>query len=766
MLPTIDIGGSTVQRCLLTGRDADSVSAVMLKKNNLSVSRAPRSILWRGILMPVLTALLLAISSIGSSAVYSQQTPAGDTQLLMTPEHAIPNLDQLDAARKAVESDAALNEMQKKKALEFFDQAVKWIEAGNTAKDELSGLKNLITAAPGRIEQIRQQLARPTRDSGSVESITEETNLDQLELIISQEKLDVAQTREEIKSQEDELARILVSSKNLSEEIENRLKRIEQLETDLRTAVPNEPPALTQARIFALRSRLALRQTELETFKLRLGSLNLLTTLAQSEKNLLQSQLARRESRLAARYEVVQRARETRARVAREEAETLKQQAVELPSAIQTIARENAGYRTELEELVGKEKSVVTLFDAARKRLQEINSDFERTRQRVDVVGQSASIGKMLRHRREGLPSLQNYRRTSSQRSAEINRATDRQLDIDESLRERSNIQRIEEQVLASLPPAIPANERTKISNQAIDLARARRDSLNELQNVYGLYISRLTALDLAERQLVEVSRAFIDYIDDQLLWIPSSEIKALADSRRWANALVWFLSPGNWAQLTRDVWILTRDRPGTILVLIGLFALLWKNRRKARTQLIELARHTTKIRSDSFGLTLKALGLSLVIVGALPLLMIGIGWLLKQMPASVPFTVTVASGLFNGGSRGSASTLAETGQGGCGPGARLADTRGCVTAFSDHLVQRRRFASVGTADRSTRVRITHDHLDDIRVPFVQRTRRNYGRRKAESGEQFPGPIAFPLVARPGTSTIGPDGYFHVGLPL
>lgn len=166
--------------------------------------------------MPVLTALLLALSSIGGSAVYFPQTSPGYAQPLAIQDHEIPTLDQLDAARKAVESDATLNEVQKKKALEFFDQAVKWIEAGNTAKDELTGLKNLITAAPGRIEQIREQIARPTPDSWLVESITEEAHLDQLELIVNQEALDVAQTREEIKGQEDELARILVSSKNLN----------------------------------------------------------------------------------------------------------------------------------------------------------------------------------------------------------------------------------------------------------------------------------------------------------------------------------------------------------------------------------------------------------------------------------------------------------------------------------------------------------------------------------------------------------------------
>ena len=43
--------------------------------------------------------------------------------------------EQIDAGRKAAESDTTLNETQKQKALELFDQAAQWLQQADEAME-------------------------------------------------------------------------------------------------------------------------------------------------------------------------------------------------------------------------------------------------------------------------------------------------------------------------------------------------------------------------------------------------------------------------------------------------------------------------------------------------------------------------------------------------------------------------------------------------------------------------------------------------------
>ncbi len=109
----------------------------------------------------------------------------------------------------------------------------------------------------------------------------------------------------------------------------------------------------------------------------------------------------------------------------------------------------------------------------------------------------------MLRRRQDALPSFQSYRRTSASRSEEINRATDRQIEIDELLRERSDVEGLVTLMLQGVQQDLSPAQQKRFRKQLYTLTQNRRDALNRLQTIYGRYIGQLTTLDLAERQQV-----------------------------------------------------------------------------------------------------------------------------------------------------------------------------------------------------------------------------------------------------------------------
>ena len=206
---------------------------------------------------------------------------------------------EVDAGRKGAESDTSLSTALKPKVLELYDQAEKWLQEGAAAKKELAALETQVKQAPKRVAEIRQRLAAPPteKEQGAANP---KLTLEQAELAVSEAELALSQRRDAHKQRQDDLDRLLVGSKGFNDEINSRTTALEQIDRDLRSPVSDEPKAMTQARLAALKARKALRQAELDQFKLKLGSVAVLTQLAQTERDLLAQEIAEDQPRLEA----------------------------------------------------------------------------------------------------------------------------------------------------------------------------------------------------------------------------------------------------------------------------------------------------------------------------------------------------------------------------------------------------------------------------------------------------------------------------------
>ncbi len=557
-----------------------------------------------------------------------------------------PSLAQLQEAKKNAESDKLLDDAERKKVEELYDQAIQWLQDADDSKAQLERLSGLIRGAPERIDAIRSGELPAAKGMDNLQAILQDQAPARLELALTQEEVALQQARDSLRRHEDELARLLDGSKQLNEEIATKVQTLEEIDTDLKLKNGSEPPALSSARASVLQTRRLLRQNELERLTLRLGSHDLLTNLAQAERDAAATEIAERQRRLLVLNESYRNWRETQARQAREAAENRQAETRSLPEALQRIAGENAAHHAELETLVGREQTVMEDLQQARRGLQDFKTDFERTRQRVEVVGATEAVGRMLQRRRQELPTLLRYRRNSALRSQEIGRATDRQIEIDELLRAAGMPQAEIKTALDGLKP----EQQAEFQEQADELVSARRHVLNELQKVYSRHVGRITALDLAERQLVEVANSYVDYIDDQLIWIPGRDLSFLLSTRSLTASLEWLTQPAHWQAMLGDLTDLALQKPGQIAIVALVFYLLLTKRGWARARLQAIVPLTRKIRSDSFWLTLQALALNLSIVGAWPWLMVGIGWSLSKLPAADGFSLSVAAGLLQAG--------------------------------------------------------------------------------------------------------------------
>lgn len=588
------------------------------------------------------------------AAAASQPATTQDSAKPLVPVAPAPdplvNVEQVTSLRKALESDMTLDDAGKTRVGELLDQAANSLQESQTFNNELTRLKELLNNADRRIADIQQQLTSPAKDEAAIAKLLAAPDLDQLNVKISQYEVTLVQTRDQLKIHEAELTRLLVGSKGLLEQVSQNLKTVEDIDRDLQTQSTNEASIAAQARLLALNARKQLRLMENTVYKLRIGNMDRLTNLIQAERDLKHQEINILQSNIEKLKLAAQQVREQQALSARQQAEAIKEKSAELPAPVKILAEDNTHFREELESLVYQERQVQKQLESTQRQLEEIKAEFERTRQRVDVVGASEAIGRMLRRRRDALPSVQQYQRSTLKRGKAITVATDRHIDIDERLRELSDLNKTLSEITAQLPPNLSDRELQSITSVTTTLAQTRRDALNELQKVYSRYISELTTLDLAERRLVEVAESFIHYINEQLIWIPNASIVSLNDPIQSFKGFGWLFDWPYWKWVARDLLQVPAQIPFISFSYISALFFMWATRRNARNTLHLLAQKTRKIRTDGFLLTLMALWQVLALSLAWPSILIALGWGLYVLPTADPFSHAIAAGLINAG--------------------------------------------------------------------------------------------------------------------
>lgn len=594
------------------------------------------AVLWVWLLFPGLYAYAATAQQKAASPATPEQPPSGSDEVTAA---------QLDAARKNLAADTTLTDAQKQKAQGLYNQADDWLREYQAAKKELIRLQERITQAPERIQALRHKLAG--LPAGGANAPTN-ASLDQIQLLISQEQATLDQNQENLKQQQDILSRLQVGAKSIGEQIAEHRNRLVQIDDELQTPGSDEPPSLTQARTLALRVRRQLHRVKLETLQQELGNLDLLTNLARAEMDLLNARISHRQQHLASLQQAAQKQEEAQARAAVQKAEVLQAESAALPAPLQAIAAANADFRKELESLVASEKNLTTRLHQVQQKVKAIQADFDHTKRRAETVGPTRAIGRMLKRRRAELPSLRSFQRASRHRTEQMDRATDRQIEIDDLLRSLADIPKTVQNVMAALPSDLQEEQRTQLRRRALELARSRRDALNELVTEYSQYVGQLSQLEAAEGQLVEQADAFAVYIDKQLIWIPGTGLETMLHSKAWFDILGWISNSEDWRNLVWDLASLTERHPVPPALLLGVLGFLLLSRRHAQRQLREIAQATRRIRTDNFLLTLRALWISFAVAAPIPLLLIGVAWELMNQPAVHAFSLAMAGGTLN----------------------------------------------------------------------------------------------------------------------
>ena len=557
--------------------------------------------------------------------------------------------DAIQAKIEAVNTRQGLDEALKSKVLAIYQSALDNLINAEKFKVRITGYNQAVKEAPEKtkklqkeIEQILQKASKQ-KPEDFARIPTEE--LEQ-RLILEKEKLSSFNDR--IKKLENELALQQARPQQIREETTiakqdyENIQKKQEAPADKTVAVLEAEASqvnfktLTDSRAAELKmldveaisnpARVELLKTEFRLLEIQKNGLlsvisaieGLLTEKRQQEAKNMQDALSQAEKELSGKH-----------------------------SLIQALTRENIQYSRDLQSITSKIENYTEQKAKVDAQTVEIDNDYKSAEKKISLAGLSPALGKILREQRRNLATqdqlalqsetIQNETALTSLEQFKIEEKLKNLTDIDAGLKEI-----MEQRVDNNLPP----EQRMMIQAESRVLLNSQTDLLNKLAMTYTTYLRTLGDYDFARQQMVSKADNFATYLDENLLWVKSSEPVKTTYLAGLYHSTKWLLSPKNWMVLVKDTLNVAVQDPFLNFIGTVVFILLLLAKRQAKQQLKIIAVKVENIYTDNFGYSLQALVFTVMLVIPLPFFGYYFGWLLSSNTHVADFTRAIGEGL------------------------------------------------------------------------------------------------------------------------
>jgi potassium-dependent mechanosensitive channel len=316
-------------------------------------------------------------------------------------------------------------------------------------------------------------------------------------------------------------------------------------------------------------------------------------------------------------------------------------------SLIQQATRENIQYSRDLQTITAKIETYNELKSKVDDTASGIEADFKSAEKKISLAGLSPVLGKILREQRRNLGGQDQLIVESEAIQNETALTSLEQFKIEDKIKLFSELDsHLKDSMDQDVDKTLPADDRMMIQAELRVLFNNQKELLNKLSVAYTTYLRTLGDFDFAKQQMLTQANKFAAYLDERLLWVPSSApinsdyLRGLFDSVRW------LLSPHNWVALLKDTTLIAKQNPFLTLIAILASFVLPIVRSWAKRQLVTIAVKIEKIYTDNFYYTLKALAYTLILVLPLPVFVYFLGWFLGGNSHGADFSKAVGVGL------------------------------------------------------------------------------------------------------------------------
>ncbi|MBW3597567.1 MAG: mechanosensitive ion channel [Planctomycetes bacterium] len=567
-----------------------------------------------------------------------------DAEVAAAPEIVELTPPVVQARRQQIEEATALSDVVRVEALKLYDQALQELSL-RASFDAKAAQFDANTKSVAADRQTNADALKNLPSDPEVGFLDDKTvpELDQL-LRRKEEERDAA--RKMVEELEAENARRADRRQELLKLIEAAKARLADIEQKLLVPAPADQPAeLQTARRTVLLTQRQSAQAEIAASDKEIASYE-----ARVEVLPLRRRLA--ERRFALSEKAVDKVRRV---FAQKRLLDVQLQLTEAQSQVGGVAEELRGVAEENVELARNRvvldeelRLADAAFDKAQQSLEKYKSQFERTRLKVDKVGLTGAMGLLLRKQKADLEKdidLARLRRDAAVRQEQLRGANHELLNIED---QRSELGRFDLEVRETLTD-VPLRRRTalELESEAEQLLTVKRDFLDALIADYNAYVDQLVDLDASQRELIQLTEQYHNYIEERVLWIRSNNAIGLAapadvleDVRALADAGFW-RATGSAA--VADI----RRNPQYLVLGLLIFIPLLVYQSTFRRRLATLGHMAEQRNCRRFDPTVRALLWTAAIAATWPALLAFLGWRLSVLWAD--FEEALPMGLASG---------------------------------------------------------------------------------------------------------------------
>jgi potassium efflux system protein len=511
---------------------------------------------------------------------------------------------------------------------ENYRQAIGFIESARIASSKAEFFEQARQSAPDEAVAVREKLDAMLASQAEVTlELPDNASARDIEQRLQTEKANQAAVSAKLGT----LAQQLAAESNRPQEVRQILLdakvTVNRLAEGLKLpAPPGELSVLTESRRWVLSTHTAAANAEIRSLDQELLSQSARVDLMEAQRDLTERNLGRIAVRVALLEKALtdQRRSETEKIIA--ESDTSVFGEIGASPMIRDMAQRNLELSKILQMLTTQLESVEGASRAAATNLTEIEQMFQVARQRLEIVGLSQALGQALHEQRRDLPDLRQYKRQARNRSELIAEAGLRDIRLEEEWREMLNTSayiaiRIEE---------APIEERDALEEPMQKLVDVRRTLLRNTIAANTRFQRALAELDFQENRVTRTASEYDSYLIERLLWVRSKKAVGLGTVLSLPGEIFKFLNPRSWLEAIQRLLI-----PNSENALLGLAVLIsvlifWKTA-ALRRALRETAKTVGRPSDDNFVCTLRALGITILLMLPWPLLIGAAGWELSQ---------------------------------------------------------------------------------------------------------------------------------------
>ncbi len=568
---------------------------------------------------PFVAGGLLCLAAWNAAALGQNATPP-------SPE-PLPTAEQVAEFVQEVESAPNLDDALKASIKQLYQQATSALEATAKAAKDAARFEQMTQDAPASLRETAAALNAIPKQPRPIDSAL---TLPQLQQRLAEVDAEILRHRETLAKLNGDVSARQVRQREVPGELEAARGQLDDIKKQLTTAAPaNENALLTKARGIHLRTQSALLAAKTSALEKELPAYAATAELLPKQRDLAGEQLSLAEATkklLAARIDELRRSD------VRSQVDEALQGVKDAPQQLRSIAERTLDYVRKNQAMLQNLKGTADDRAETERELNSVDQEFQRTREKVDSVGLTDTLGILLRARRADLLAVRSEHEPDRSRRSKVRELHLTLLQLEDVRTDMTQLDQVTTETLEDLK--LDVNDRA-LQTAARGLLKKQRDALDSLLQNQRDYFESLVALDNAERELVQLIDEFASYIDGWILWVRSVPPLSLNDLRDALTALQWLSSPAEWAKLVTIAWSALRKRLvfGGVIVIVFLL-LVWRQW-KFRVRLGEVGEIAAPRRCRVFSVTVEATILTILIAAVWPTGLFFVGWQLASAPES-----------------------------------------------------------------------------------------------------------------------------------